>query len=52
MNFFDHLIRKALRTRVGIILESGEPREGHHFALLLGYGVDLINPCDHCQVTR
>ncbi|NQU17957.1 MAG: glutamate synthase large subunit [Candidatus Saganbacteria bacterium] len=39
-----YLIRKALRTKVGIILESGEPREVHHFALLLGYGVDLINP--------
>lgn len=39
-----HLIRKGLRTRLGIILESGEPREVHHFALLFGYGVDLVNP--------
>ena len=39
-----YLIRKALRTKVGIILESGEPREVHHFALLFGYGIDLINP--------
>ncbi|MFA5875750.1 MAG: glutamate synthase large subunit, partial [Candidatus Margulisiibacteriota bacterium] len=39
-----HLIRKALRTKVGIILESGEPREVHHFALLFGFGVDLVNP--------
>jgi len=39
-----HLIRKALRTKVGLILESGEPREVHHFALLLGFGIDLINP--------
>jgi len=39
-----HLIRSATRTRVSLILESGEPREVHHFALLLGYGVNAINP--------
>ncbi|HVN67839.1 MAG TPA: glutamate synthase central domain-containing protein, partial [Candidatus Sulfotelmatobacter sp.] len=39
-----HLIRKALRTRTSIILESGEPREVHHFALLFGYGADAVNP--------
>lgn len=39
-----HLIRAGTRKRVSIILESGEPREVHHFALLLGYGVDAINP--------
>ncbi|SVE03225.1 uncharacterized protein METZ01_LOCUS456079, partial [marine metagenome] len=39
-----HLIENGKRTKVSIILESGEPREVHHFALLLGYGVDLINP--------
>ncbi|MDD4179183.1 MAG: glutamate synthase large subunit [Candidatus Margulisbacteria bacterium] len=39
-----HLVRKALRTKVGIILESAEPREVHHFAVLFGYGVDAINP--------
>jgi glutamate synthase (NADPH/NADH) large chain len=39
-----HLIRKKTRTRVGIILESGEPREIHHLALLIGYGVSAINP--------
>jgi glutamate synthase (NADPH) large chain len=39
-----HLIKKALRTQIGIILESGEPREVHHFALLFGYGADCINP--------
>ncbi len=39
-----HLVRKALRTRIGIIVESGEPREVHHFALLFGYGADLVNP--------
>ncbi len=39
-----HLIRTATRTRVSLILESGEPREVHHFATLLGYGVTAINP--------
>ncbi|MBD3271404.1 MAG: glutamate synthase subunit alpha, partial [Elusimicrobia bacterium] len=39
-----HLVRRALRTQIGIVLESGEPREVHHFALLLGYGADAINP--------
>ncbi|HYG21937.1 MAG TPA: glutamate synthase large subunit [Verrucomicrobiae bacterium] len=39
-----HLIRKGTRSRVGIVLESGEPREVHHFALLIGYGCSAINP--------
>lgn len=39
-----HLIRSGTRTKVSIVLESGEPREVHHFAVLLGYGVDVINP--------
>ena len=39
-----HLIRMGTRTRVGLVLESGEPREVHHFCLLLGYGVQAINP--------
>ena len=39
-----HLIRHGTRTRVGIVLESGEPREVHHFAVLLGYGCGGINP--------
>ena len=39
-----HLIRKGTRTRVSLILESGEPREVHHFCTLLGYGVQAINP--------
>lgn len=40
----NHLIAKKLRTDLGLILESGEPREVHHFATLLGYGVTAINP--------
>ena len=39
-----HLICKGTRTRVGIVLESGEPREVHHFAVLIGYGCGAINP--------
>jgi glutamate synthase domain-containing protein 2/glutamate synthase domain-containing protein 1/glutamate synthase domain-containing protein 3 len=39
-----HLIREGVRSKVSIILESGEPREVQHFALLLGYGCDAINP--------
>lgn len=39
-----HLIRKGTRTSVGIVLESGEPREVHHFSLLIGYGVSAVNP--------
>lgn len=40
----NHLIRKVLRTEIGLILESGEPREVHHFCTLVGYGVTAINP--------
>src|SRR5207247_1408891 len=39
-----HLIREGTRTKAGLILESGEPREVHHFALLIGYGAGAINP--------
>lgn len=39
-----HLIRNGTRTRVSLLLESGEPRETHHFAVLLGYGASAINP--------
>ncbi len=39
-----HLIREGLRTSVGLVLETGEPREVHHFACLAGYGAEAINP--------
>ncbi|HLP07574.1 MAG TPA: glutamate synthase large subunit [Opitutaceae bacterium] len=39
-----YLIREGLRTRVSIVLETGEAREVHHFALLIGYGCSAINP--------
>lgn len=40
----NYLIRKGLRTSVGLVVESGEPREVHHFACLAGYGAEAINP--------
>lgn len=39
-----HLVRTKKRTAVAVILESGEPREVHHFACLLGYGACAVNP--------
>ncbi|HXE64753.1 MAG TPA: glutamate synthase large subunit [Bryobacteraceae bacterium] len=40
----NHLIREGTRTQVALILESGEPREIMHYALLIGYGASAINP--------
>ena len=39
-----HLVRTSSRTRVGLIVESGEVREVHHFCTLAGYGADAVNP--------
>ena len=39
-----HLIRAGLRTRCGLVVETGEAREIHHFALLIGYGAAAVNP--------
>jgi glutamate synthase (NADPH/NADH) large chain len=39
-----HLIRVTKRTRIGIVVETGEAREVHHHCLLVGYGADAINP--------
>ncbi len=39
-----HLIRKGLRTSSGLVVETGEAREVHHFAVLAGYGAEAINP--------
>ena len=39
-----HLVRTASRTRVGIVVETGEAREVHHHCLLVGFGADAINP--------
>jgi glutamate synthase domain-containing protein 2/glutamate synthase domain-containing protein 1/glutamate synthase domain-containing protein 3 len=40
----NHLIREKTRTQVALIVESGEPREVMHYALLIGYGASAINP--------
>ena len=39
-----HLVRSHQRSRLGLIIETGEAREVHHFCLLTGYGADAINP--------
>ncbi|MDQ3849763.1 MAG: glutamate synthase large subunit [Actinomycetota bacterium] len=39
-----HLVREGTRLRTGLVLESGEPREVHHMATLIGYGCSAINP--------
>jgi glutamate synthase (ferredoxin) len=39
-----HLVRRKTRTRVGLVVEAGDAREGHHFALLVGYGAEAVNP--------
>jgi glutamate synthase (ferredoxin) len=39
-----YLIREGLRTRVSLVLETGDAREVHHFALLIGYGCSAVNP--------
>ena len=40
----NHLVRETTRTQVALIVESGEPREVMHFALLIGFGASAINP--------
>ncbi|MBV8396030.1 MAG: glutamate synthase subunit alpha, partial [Actinobacteria bacterium] len=39
-----HLVREGTRLQTGLVVESGEPREVHHFATLIGYGAAAINP--------
>lgn len=39
-----HLVRHEERTQIGLLVESGEAREVHHFCLLIGYGADAVNP--------
>jgi glutamate synthase domain-containing protein 2/glutamate synthase domain-containing protein 1/glutamate synthase domain-containing protein 3 len=40
----EHLVREGTRLRTGLVLETGEPREVHHMATLIGYGCEAINP--------
>lgn len=39
-----HLIRRSTRTKISIVLETGEAREMHHFAVMIGYGANAVNP--------
>ena len=39
-----HLVREGIRLQAGLVVESGEPREIHHFATLIGYGASAVNP--------
>ncbi|SEN11431.1 glutamate synthase large subunit [Lihuaxuella thermophila] len=39
-----HLVRQGTRTKVSLIVESGEPRDVHQFSMLIGYGADAVNP--------
>jgi glutamate synthase domain-containing protein 2/glutamate synthase domain-containing protein 1/glutamate synthase domain-containing protein 3 len=39
-----HLIREGTRTQCGLVIETGEAREAHHFCLLIGYGAGAVNP--------
>src|SRR3954449_13429739 len=39
-----HLVREGTRLQTGLVIESGEPREVHHFATVIGYGASAINP--------
>ena len=39
-----HLIRQGLRMQTGLVVETGEAREVHHFCVLAGYGAEAINP--------
>ena len=39
-----HLVKQTKRTKIGLVVESGEAREVHHHCLLIGYGADAINP--------
>jgi glutamate synthase (NADPH/NADH) large chain len=40
----EHLVREKTRTRVGLVVESGDAREVHHIALLVGFGASAVNP--------
>ena len=51
----NHLVREKKRTQVGLVVETGDAREVHHFALLIGYGAGAINPylaLDACARSR
>jgi glutamate synthase (NADPH/NADH) large chain len=39
-----HLVRQGLRMQTGLVVETGEAREVHHFCVLAGYGAEAVNP--------
>ena len=47
-----HLVRRGTRLRTGLVIESGEPRDIHHMATLIGYGAAAINPVPDVRVAR
>ena len=47
-----HLIRTKQRTQVGLAVETGDAREVHHMALLIGYGAGAVNPVPRLRVHR
>lgn len=47
-----HLVKKGTRTKVSIILETGEAREVHHFTTLIGFGANVINPYLAFEIIR
>ena len=47
-----HLVKKGTRTKVSIILETGEAREVHHFTTLIGFGANAINPYLAFEIIR
>src|SRR5690606_1485955 len=44
-----HLVRQGLRMQTGLVVETGEAREVHHFCALAGYGAEAINPYVACE---
>ena len=47
-----HLVRQGLRMQTGLVIETGEAREVHHFCVLAGYGAEAINPYVAFETTR
>jgi glutamate synthase domain-containing protein 2/glutamate synthase domain-containing protein 1/glutamate synthase domain-containing protein 3 len=47
-----YLVKQGLRTQIGIILQTAEPREVHHFAVLFGFGADCVNPYGAFQAIK
>ena len=46
-----HLVREGTRTRCGLLVETGDAREVHHVALLMGYGAGAVNPTSRSRAS-